>query len=133
MPHRKKKRKSALTKERKAQSLQRAFRFASDRRCTLPLTKARNLVDNPPDCPYCYAPIPWRNISVDHAIPRARGGSSEPTNLVWTDVRCNQLKGTLLPDEFLELQRFMDTNAAVRRDLESRLLAGGGWRYGRRK
>jgi 5-methylcytosine-specific restriction endonuclease McrA len=128
-----KKRRPTLTKERKAQSLQRAFRFASDKHYTLPLSKARQLVDNPPICPYCGVPIPWPNISVDHAVPRSRGGSSELDNLVWTDRRCNQLKGSLMPDEFRELQRFMSKDEAIRRDLESRLLGGGGWRYGRKK
>ena len=133
MTRQQRKRKTSLTRERKAQSLQRAFRFASNRKLTLTLSEARGLIDNPPVCPYCEVQIPWENLSIDHVIPRSRNGSSELCNLVWTDKRCNQLKGSLLPEEYMELRQFMDKNEFVKRDLESRLLGGGGWRFGRKK
>jgi 5-methylcytosine-specific restriction endonuclease McrA len=40
-------------------------------------------------CRYCGAPA----TTVDHVVPRSRGGSDDPTNLVAACARCNRAKG----------------------------------------
>jgi 5-methylcytosine-specific restriction endonuclease McrA len=38
--------------------------------------------------------------NVDHWVPRAKGGSNDPENLLWTDRKINALKGDMTPEEF---------------------------------
>ena len=40
---------------------------------------------------------PWAG-SVDHVVPRARGGGDEPTNLRLAHRRCNSARGSRLPE-----------------------------------
>lgn len=40
-----------------------------------------------------------RATSIDHVMPRSRGGGDEPTNLVAACLPCNQLKGNRTPGE----------------------------------
>ncbi len=48
-------------------------------------------------CQYCgRADLP---LTIDHVVPRARGGEDEWENLVCACVRCNNRKGDRLPDE----------------------------------
>ena len=48
------------------------------------------------DCVYCRAvcPPPYNGLglTLDHVIPRARGGTHDPTNLVTACLRCNSKK-----------------------------------------
>ncbi|OUC08879.1 HNH endonuclease, partial [Litorilinea aerophila] len=39
------------------------------------------------------------NLTVDHVVPRSRGGSHGWENLVTACTRCNQKKGSLTPEE----------------------------------
>jgi 5-methylcytosine-specific restriction endonuclease McrA len=47
-------------------------------------------------CVYCGGPA----TSMDHVIPRCRGGSDDPTNLVPACQSCNASKRELTPDEW---------------------------------
>lgn len=47
-------------------------------------------------CVYCGGP----GESLDHIIPRARGGKSTPDNMVAACLRCNRGKGSQSPDQF---------------------------------
>lgn len=40
-----------------------------------------------------------RATSVDHVLPRSRGGGDDPANLVAACLPCNQLKGDRTPEE----------------------------------
>ena len=46
-------------------------------------------------CQYCGG----RAATIDHVIPKSRGGSNSPGNLVAACGRCNGLKGNRTPDE----------------------------------
>ena len=50
-------------------------------------------------CQYCGRQPPERELSLDHVVPRSRGGSSTWDNLVVACVRCNDRKGSRLPNE----------------------------------
>jgi 5-methylcytosine-specific restriction endonuclease McrA len=51
-------------------------------------------------CAYCATPLEFETATLDHVYPRAHGGTNAPGNLVASCVRCNRLKGDLLPQEF---------------------------------
>lgn len=111
--------------ESKAKSLQTAFRFATDRKETLPITDARKIVSNPPICPYCNKKIPYRDISIDHIQPRSRGGSSKPENLIFCDRNCNLAKGNLTGEEFTVLMNFLGGFTFMKNSILQRLIAAG--------
>lgn len=48
-------------------------------------------------CAYCGD---WTASSVDHIVPRSRGGGDNPANLASACWPCNQRKGALTADEF---------------------------------
>lgn len=48
-------------------------------------------------CAYCFGPATER----DHVIPRLRGGTDDPSNIVLACHRCNATKGNRTPDEWL--------------------------------
>ena len=68
------------------------------------------------NCHYCKRPMldPKTTMSaeekakartVDHVVPRADGGSDDPSNLVWACGRCNCLRGTMPYEAFEEFAR----------------------------
>ena len=47
--------------------------------------------------------VPGENASLDHIIPKSRGGPNKIGNLQWLDNNINFAKRNLLPDEFAQL------------------------------
>jgi len=85
-------------------------------------------------CPYCKQIVPPLEISLDHIIPKSRGGNDSLSNLQYTCLSCNIMKGNLLDDEFRLLLQFLETvskemSMAVRRRLRA---AGYMYRHGHR-
>lgn len=50
-------------------------------------------------CQYCGRRFPTGDLSIDHVIPKSRGGKSIWTNVVVACSRCNTRKGDRLPAE----------------------------------
>ena len=50
-------------------------------------------------CQYCGKVFNPADLTLDHVMPRSRGGSSNWDNLVACCKRCNNRKGNKLPDE----------------------------------
>ncbi len=50
-------------------------------------------------CQYCGRRISYKNLTIDHVIPRSRGGRTEWTNVVSSCVPCNTKKGDRTPEE----------------------------------
>lgn len=48
-------------------------------------------------CQYCGIKVTTRNATLDHIVPRSRGGSSDFLNLVTCCERCNRQKGAREP------------------------------------
>lgn len=48
-------------------------------------------------CQYCGARAP--DLTIDHVIPKSRGGGDEWENLVAACIRCNNRKGSRTPEE----------------------------------
>jgi 5-methylcytosine-specific restriction endonuclease McrA len=56
-------------------------------------------------CHYCGNQVAFRDITMDHLVPLARGGRSTKDNLVPCCKACNNLKKSMLPlewEEYLE-------------------------------
>ena len=57
-------------------------------------------------CNGCRVAFPFRNFTVDHIIPRSRGGTDHPDNLQLLCAACNSLKGNRTqPELVVELRR----------------------------
>ena len=52
------------------------------------------------DCAYCGCTIKHKNITVDHVVPRSRGGSDELGNLRIACPKCNQMKADRTPQQW---------------------------------
>lgn len=50
-------------------------------------------------CQYCAAPLTSTNITIDHIVPRSRGGINSYTNCVSSCYPCNRAKGNRTPEE----------------------------------
>jgi 5-methylcytosine-specific restriction endonuclease McrA len=50
-------------------------------------------------CQYCDKRFAYADLTIDHVIPKSRGGSNDWTNLVACCKRCNQNKGPRTPVE----------------------------------
>ncbi len=50
-------------------------------------------------CQYCGSRFPTSELSLDHVMPRARGGEASWTNMVCACTECNKQKGGRTPEE----------------------------------
>ncbi|GIV77973.1 HNH endonuclease [Litorilinea aerophila] len=65
----------------------------------VPATRAAVMLRDAYTCQYCGDAPGRTNLTVDHVVPRSRGGSHGWENLVTACTRCNQKKGSLTPEE----------------------------------
>lgn len=63
--------------------------------CKLPTAKRRRIMER--DAYRCRHCGDHRNLSIDHIIPRAAGGSNDDSNLQTLCIPCNMEKGAALP------------------------------------
>jgi 5-methylcytosine-specific restriction endonuclease McrA len=65
----------------------------------VPPTRTAVMLRDAYTCQYCGESPGRYQLTVDHVVPRSRGGKQGWDNLVTACKRCNQKKGSLLPDE----------------------------------
>lgn len=82
-------------------------------------------IENTPNCIYCSNSIPIKDYSVDHIIPRSRGGSDTIENIQLVCRSCNLMKGGLLDNEFRELLDWLKDKPTIYAILKQRLKAAG--------
>lgn len=51
-------------------------------------------------CVYCETPCTPDELTIDHVLPKSRGGDNSPQNLVTCCRRCNSLKDSKTDEEF---------------------------------
>lgn len=95
--------------ERKLQTMQREYplplviRLVTyiriPRRLTLPLNRRNVFIRDEYTCQYCGRQPGRASLTMDHLIPRSRGGGLTWENIVTACVHCNQKKGNRLPEE----------------------------------
>lgn len=62
-------------------------------------TRMNVLVRDGSACVYCGAKLMLDELSIDHVVPRSRGGKTRFTNCVSSCEKCNWLKRDRLPEE----------------------------------
>ena len=84
-------------------------------------------------CPYCNKQIPPLDFSIDHKIPKNRGGTNSLNNLHLVCIKCNKVKGDLTDEEFRQLINFLKDNPIIYENLYKRLrMAGMVFRFNRK-
>lgn len=68
-------------------------------RLSLPLGRRTVLARDGYTCQYCGARPDKSDLTMDHVVPRSRGGRSSWENVVTACTRCNQRKGRHTPEE----------------------------------
>ena len=48
-------------------------------------------------CWLCWRPVPLQKMTLDHVVPKAKGGSNAKANLMPAHRDCNQLRGDKAP------------------------------------
>lgn len=72
-------------------------------------------------CQYCAKRFAPTLLTLDHIVPRSRGGSDEPENLAASCIPCNQRKGNRTPDE--ARMPLLATPSALRYGLDRAMLS----------
>ena len=67
-------------------------RYVDEKFFTLPCTRKNILVRDDYQCQYCTKHFKEKDLTVDHVIPRSKGGKSEWDNVVAACKCCNQRK-----------------------------------------
>lgn len=62
------------------------------------VTKARIFERDAYTCGYC-GKVGKKGLTLDHIVPKSRGGTNDPSNLVAACMPCNNWKGARLPAE----------------------------------
>ncbi len=86
--------------------------------------KRRERLDADPHCHYCRIPLDDDNSSLDHVVPRSRGGAHRPENLVLACRRCQDVKQDI-PLDFLIVRHHTQGGMARVWDTEREKDAGG--------
>lgn len=61
------------------------------------------LLDTQGRCRYCRKPLDKYTVTIDHFMPKSKGGTDDLGNLVAACDDCNNRKGDMLPKAFLAL------------------------------
>lgn len=69
------------------------------RRLTLPLNRRNVFIRDEYTCQYCGRQPGRALLTMDHVLPRSRGGGLTWENIVTACMNCNQRKGNRLPEE----------------------------------
>src|ERR1700752_4472735 len=67
-------------------------------------------------CQYCGARKAVGELTLDHILPRSRGGDNSPVNIVTACVACNNRKGNRTPNE--ARMPFLSSQSALRGKVE---------------
>jgi len=62
------------------------------------------LLDRDKCCVYCGEELSMKTASIDHMIPKSKGGSDDDSNLVLSCKACNDAKQDLMPLEFIMIR-----------------------------
>lgn len=66
-------------------------------------SKREILYEASPFCKYCNKPLAFNSFTLDHVVPKSKGGTNALSNLVVSCYDCNNLKGSRDLEHFLQL------------------------------
>lgn len=69
------------------------------RRVSLPVTRRGVLSRDQYTCQYCGSSPPRKELTIDHVLPRSRGGKTTWENIITACQKCNGRKGNRTPAE----------------------------------
>ncbi len=72
------------------------FRYIEEKFFTLPCTRKNIMIRDENQCKYCQNDYRDSELTIDHVIPRSKGGKTIWTNVVIACKPCNQQKSDLL-------------------------------------
>jgi 5-methylcytosine-specific restriction endonuclease McrA len=72
------------------------FRYIEEKFFTLPCTRKNIMIRDENQCQYCQNDYRDSDLTIDHVIPRSKGGKTVWTNVVIACKPCNQQKSDLL-------------------------------------
>ena len=72
------------------------FRYIEEKFFTLPCTRKNLMIRDENRCQYCDMAFRDSDLTIDHVIPRSKGGKTVWTNVVIACKPCNQQKSDLL-------------------------------------
>jgi len=72
------------------------FRYIEEKFFTLPCTRKNIMIRDENQCQYCHGGFRDVDLTIDHVIPRSKGGKTVWTNVVIACKPCNQQKSDLL-------------------------------------
>jgi len=84
------------TKVFKIPSVIALFQFIDEKFFTIPCTRKNVLIRDDNMCQYCNIFFNEKELTLDHVIPRSKGGLTEWDNCVAACIECNQTKSDLL-------------------------------------
>ncbi len=90
---------SAVSMSMPLPSVIRLLEYRRIPRQTRALSRKNILLRDRYTCQYCGRTAPAAELTMDHVIPRSRGGESTWENLVTSCIECNNKKGNRTPEE----------------------------------
>ena len=72
------------------------FRYIDEKLFRLPCTRKNILIRDENQCQYCAKRFREADLTIDHVVPRSKGGSSQWCNVVAACKPCNQQKRDFL-------------------------------------
>ena len=70
-----------------------------------------SLLERDKICVYCQKPLDIKTVTIDHTIPKSKGGSNDLSNLAASCKDCNSKKQDFLPLNFI-MKRIEDEDFA---------------------
>jgi len=89
---------SSAREKFKVPSIIALYQFIDENYFTLPCTRKNVIIRDDKTCQYCDEKFSEQELTVDHVIPRSKGGKTTWDNVVAACISCNQKKS----DYYLE-------------------------------
>lgn len=63
--------------------------------------REQTLAENRFHCRYCFEPLTFKTVTVDHVQPKSKGGLDRKENLAPCCLSCNRMKGSMTANQYM--------------------------------